>query len=60
MSKAPYRMVPAELKELKVQLQGLLDRGFVRPSVSPWGAPVFFCEKEIWYSTDVHRLSADQ
>ena len=35
MSRAPYRMAPAELKELKVQLQELLDKGFVRPSVSP-------------------------
>ncbi|KAA0045421.1 pol protein [Cucumis melo var. makuwa] len=38
--RAPYRMAPAELKELKVQLQELLDKGFIRPSVSPWGAPV--------------------
>ena len=35
MSRAPYKMAPAELKELKVQLQELLDKGFVRPSVSP-------------------------
>ena len=40
ISKAPYRMAPAELKELKVQLQDLLDKGFMRPSMSPWGAPV--------------------
>nr|GFC73679.1 putative reverse transcriptase domain-containing protein [Tanacetum cinerariifolium] len=38
ISKAPYRMTPIELKELKDQLQGLLERGFIRPSVSPWGA----------------------
>ena len=42
VSRAPYRMAPAELKELKVQLQELLDKGFIRPSVSPWGAPVLF------------------
>ena len=42
LSRAPYRMAPAELKELKVQLQELLDKGFVRPSVSPWGALVLF------------------
>ncbi|XP_052882196.1 uncharacterized protein LOC128290544 [Gossypium arboreum] len=36
----PYRMSPTELKELKIQLQDLLDRGFVRPSLSPWGAPI--------------------
>ena len=34
----PYRMAPAELKELKEQLQDLLSKGFIRPSVSPWGA----------------------
>ncbi|RVW70653.1 Retrovirus-related Pol polyprotein from transposon 17.6 [Vitis vinifera] len=46
MSKAPYRMAPMELKELKVQLQELLDKGFIRPSVSPWGAPVLFVKKK--------------
>ncbi|KAL0559143.1 hypothetical protein IC582_003733 [Cucumis melo] len=45
ISRAPYRMAPAELKELKVQLQELLDKGFIRPSVSPWGAPVLFVKK---------------
>nr|GEY81361.1 transposon Ty3-G Gag-Pol polyprotein [Tanacetum cinerariifolium] len=40
ISNAPYRMAPIELKELKDQLQELLERGFIRPSVSPWGAPV--------------------
>ncbi|KAL4020645.1 hypothetical protein IC575_019426 [Cucumis melo] len=39
-------MAPAELKELKVQLQELLDKGFIRPSVSPWGAPVLFVKKK--------------
>ena len=42
----PYRIAPTELKELKAQLQELLDRGFVRPSVSPWGAPVLFVKKK--------------
>ncbi|KAL0536186.1 hypothetical protein IC582_025125 [Cucumis melo] len=37
---------PVELKELKVQLQELLDKGFIRPSVSPWGAPVLFVKKK--------------
>ena len=46
MSKAPYRMAPTELKELKSQLQELLDKGFIRPSVSPWGAPVLFVKKK--------------
>ncbi|KAL4011838.1 hypothetical protein IC575_028902 [Cucumis melo] len=39
-------MAPTELKELKVQLQELLDKGFIRPSVSPWGAPVLFVKKK--------------
>ena len=42
----PYRMAPTELKELKVQLQDLVDKGFIRPSVSPWGAPVLFVKKK--------------
>ena len=42
----PYRMDLAELKELKAQLKDLLDKGFIMPSISPWGAPVFFCQKE--------------
>ncbi|KAL0533867.1 hypothetical protein IC582_028138 [Cucumis melo] len=46
ISRAPYRMAPAELKELKVQLQELLDKGFIRPRVSPWGAPVLFVKKK--------------
>ena len=45
ISKTPYRMAPAELKELKTQLQELLDKGFIRPSHSPWGAPVLFVKK---------------
>ncbi|KAK8647250.1 hypothetical protein V6N13_120998 [Hibiscus sabdariffa] len=46
VSMAPYRMAPKELKELKVQLQELLDRGFIRSSSSPWGAPVLFVKKK--------------
>ncbi|KAA0033145.1 DNA/RNA polymerases superfamily protein [Cucumis melo var. makuwa] len=46
ISRAPYRMAPAELNELKVQLQELLDKGFIRPSVSPWRAPVLFMKKK--------------
>ncbi|KAA0051012.1 hypothetical protein E5676_scaffold675G00890 [Cucumis melo var. makuwa] len=45
ISRAPYRIVPAELEELKVQLHELLDKGFIRPSVLPWGAPVLFVKK---------------
>ncbi|KAL5540511.1 hypothetical protein UlMin_046259 [Ulmus minor] len=46
ISKAPYRMAPAELKELQAQLQDLLDKRFIRPSHSPWGAPVLFVKKK--------------
>nr|GFB71925.1 retrotransposon protein, putative, Ty3-gypsy subclass [Tanacetum cinerariifolium] len=46
ISKAPYHMAPIELKELKDQLQELLKRGFIRPSVSPWCAPVLFVKKK--------------
>ena len=42
----PYRMAPAELRELKAQLQELLNKGFIRPSESPWGAPVLFIKKK--------------
>ena len=42
----PYRMAPAELRELKEQLQELLNKGFIRPSASPWGAPVLFVKKK--------------
>ncbi|CAL9002595.1 unnamed protein product, partial [Prunus brigantina] len=46
ISQAPYRMAPAELRELKTQLQELVDKGFIRPSFSPWGAPVLFVKKK--------------
>ena len=41
-----YRMAPVELQELRVQLQELLDKGFIRPSTSPWGASVLFAKKK--------------
>ena len=41
-----YMMAPTELKELKTQLQNLVDKGFIRPSVSLWGAPVLFVKKK--------------
>ncbi|KAG8503295.1 hypothetical protein CXB51_001262 [Gossypium anomalum] len=46
VSITPYRMALKELVELKAQIQELLDRGFIRPSVSPWGAPVLFVKKK--------------
>ena len=45
-SKAPYRMALVELKELKQQLQELLDKKFIRLSYSLWGAPVLFVKKK--------------
>ncbi|XP_028123195.1 uncharacterized protein LOC114320264 [Camellia sinensis] len=45
ISKTPYRLSIAEMKELKVQLQEQLGKGFIRPSISPWGAPVLFVKK---------------
>ena len=42
----PYKMAPVELQELRVQLHELLDKGFIRPSTSPWGAPVLFAKKK--------------
>ena len=42
----PYRMTLVELRELKAQLQELLDKGFIRPSASPWGAPILFVKKK--------------
>jgi hypothetical protein len=46
IAKSLYRMRPMELKELKVLLQGLLDKGYIRPSTSPWGYPTLFVEKK--------------
>ncbi|XP_021754918.1 uncharacterized protein LOC110720219 [Chenopodium quinoa] len=46
ISKAPYRMTPVEMSKLKEQLQDLLDKGYIRPSASPWGAPVLFVKKK--------------
>ncbi|KAD5318194.1 hypothetical protein E3N88_18140 [Mikania micrantha] len=46
VAKAPYRLAPSELQELVSQLQELTDKGFIRPSHSPWGAPVLFVKKK--------------
>ncbi|XP_040960018.1 uncharacterized protein [Gossypium hirsutum] len=47
ISIAPYSMAPTELKELKAQLQELLDHGFILPSVSLWGALILFVKKKM-------------
>ncbi|KAI3685880.1 hypothetical protein L6452_35141 [Arctium lappa] len=46
IARAPYRLAPSEMKEMMSQLQDLLEKGFVRPSSSPWGAPVLFVKKK--------------
>ena len=46
VSRAPYRLAPTEMAELKKQLEELLSKGFIRPSTSPWGAPVLFVKKK--------------
>ncbi|GJV21165.1 putative reverse transcriptase domain-containing protein [Tanacetum coccineum] len=46
VARAPYRLAPSEMKELSEQLQELFDKGFIRPSSSPWGAPVLFVKKK--------------
>jgi hypothetical protein len=46
ISKRPYRMPPNELAELKIQLQDLLDKGYIHPSASPWGCPALFVKKK--------------
>ncbi|GJX65496.1 putative reverse transcriptase domain-containing protein [Tanacetum coccineum] len=46
IAKAPYRLASSEMKELMSQFQELLDKGFIRPSSSPWGAPILFVKKK--------------
>ncbi|GJX66304.1 putative reverse transcriptase domain-containing protein [Tanacetum coccineum] len=46
IARVPYRFSPSEMQELSNQLQELADRGFIRPSTSPWGAPVLFVKKK--------------
>ncbi|GKA82045.1 putative reverse transcriptase domain-containing protein [Tanacetum coccineum] len=46
VARAPYRLAPSEMKELSDQLQELFDKGFIRPSSLPWGAPVLFVKKK--------------
>jgi hypothetical protein len=61
ISKRPYRKPPTELAELKKQLQELLDKGFIRPSTSPWGCPALFVKKKdesLRLCIDYHPLNA--
>nr|GFA18643.1 putative reverse transcriptase domain-containing protein [Tanacetum cinerariifolium] len=60
VARAPYRLAPSELQELSTQLQELSDKGFIRPSSSPWGAPVLFVKKKdgsFWMCIDYHELN---
>ena len=56
----PYRMAPAELRELKAQLEELLSEGFIRPSISSWEAPILFVKKKdgsLWLCIDYRQLN---
>nr|GEV58413.1 putative reverse transcriptase domain-containing protein [Tanacetum cinerariifolium] len=60
VARAPYRLAPAEMKELAAQLQELSDKGFIRPSSLPWGAPVLFVKKKdgsFRMCIDYHKLN---
>ncbi|GJY57633.1 putative reverse transcriptase domain-containing protein [Tanacetum coccineum] len=60
VARAPYRLAPSEMKELSEQLKELYDKGFIRPSSSPWGAPVLFVKKKdgsFWMCIDYQELN---
>jgi hypothetical protein len=60
IAKALYKMSPLELKELNIQLHGLLDKGYIRPSTSPWGCSALFVEKkdkELCLCVDYRQLN---
>ncbi|GKA50679.1 hypothetical protein Tco_0743752, partial [Tanacetum coccineum] len=46
VARAPYRLASSEMKELSDQLKELSDKGFIRPSSSPWGDPILFVKKK--------------
>jgi hypothetical protein len=61
IAKGLYKMSPMEMKELKIQLQGLLDKGYIHPSTSPWGCSALFMEKkdkELRLCVDYRPLNA--
>jgi hypothetical protein len=60
IAKAPYKMSPLEIKELKIQLQGLLGKGYIHPSTSPWGCSTLFVEmkdKDLCLCVDYRSLN---
>jgi hypothetical protein len=58
--KTPFRMAAPELAELKDHIKELLDKGFIHPSSSPWGALMIFCPEEGWYSEVARGLSCTE
>ncbi|GJS30085.1 putative reverse transcriptase domain-containing protein [Tanacetum coccineum] len=58
VARAPYRLAPSEMKELSEQLQELSDKGFIRPSSSPWGAPVLGYHQALEYDSKEHPKTA--
>ncbi|GKC92284.1 hypothetical protein Tco_1157726, partial [Tanacetum coccineum] len=59
-ARVPYRLAPSEMKELSDQLKELSEKGFIRPSSSPWGAPVLFFKKKdgsFWMCIDYRELN---
>ncbi|GKB15258.1 putative reverse transcriptase domain-containing protein [Tanacetum coccineum] len=56
VARAPYRFAPSEMRELSVQLQELLEKGFIRPSSLPWGAPMLFVKKKDGSFRIYHQL----
>ncbi|GKB30114.1 putative reverse transcriptase domain-containing protein [Tanacetum coccineum] len=60
VARAPYRLARSEMEELSTQLRELSDKGFIRSSFSPWGAPVLFVKKKdgsFWMCIDYHKLN---
>nr|GEW31325.1 transposon Ty3-G Gag-Pol polyprotein [Tanacetum cinerariifolium] len=60
VARAPYRLAPSRMKDLSEQLKELSDKGFIRPSSSPWGAPVLFIKKKdgsFWMCIDYQELN---
>ncbi|GJR05467.1 putative reverse transcriptase domain-containing protein [Tanacetum coccineum] len=60
VARTPYRLAPAEMQELSTQLQELSNKGFIRPSSSPWGAPILFVKKKdssFWMCIDYRELN---
>ncbi|GJU31884.1 putative reverse transcriptase domain-containing protein [Tanacetum coccineum] len=60
VARAPYQLAPSKMKELSDQLQELSDKGYIRPSSSPWGAPVLFVKKKdgsFWMCIDYRELN---